>query len=250
MKPLARASGPAVPRLADLIHPVTSIDDVVRTMRAIDAALPDTDGVKWFNYLYLKVTEALLADEAAWQDWPFLQRFDVIFAGLYFDAVVQWETHRELTPHAWRPLFRARDDRGLARIQFALAGMNAHINHDLARTLEAIATVDGDYPSRDSGRFADFARVNDVLERMETALRPELATGLVGKIDLALGELDSLLMMWNVRKARDAAWTNGEVLWRLRALPMLQRDFLARLDLLTGFAGRGVLVPRLDVSRP
>ena len=235
--------------LADLIGRVLTIDDVVRTMRTIDAALPDTDGVKWFNYLYLKVTEAVLAEADAWQDWPFLQRFDVVFAGLYFDAVVQWEKHQELTPHAWRPLFRARYDTGLARIQFALAGMNAHINHDLAKALDGIAAAERDFPSRDSGRFVDFARVNDVLERMEAALRAELATGLAGKIDLTLGELDSLLVMWNVRKARDAAWTNGEVLWRLRALPTLQRDFLARLDQLTGFAGRGLLLPRLGVMR-
>jgi hypothetical protein len=231
--------------LADLVHPVTSVDDVVRMMRAIDAALPDTDGVKWFNYLYLKVTEAVLADETAWQDWPFLQRFDVIFAGLYFDAIVQWEKYKELTPHAWRPLFRARLDTGLARIQFALAGMNAHINHDLAKALDSISAQDGDFPERDGGRYSDFARVNAVLERTEAALRPVLATGLAGTIDLKLGDLDSLLVMWNVRKARDAAWTNGEVLWRLRPLPTLHRDFLERLDQLTGFAGRGLLVPRL-----
>jgi hypothetical protein len=231
--------------LASLIHPVTSIEEVVATMRAIDAALPDADGVKWFNYLYLKVTEALPAEKEPWQDLPFLQRFDVLFARLYFEALVHWERDPARTPHAWRPLFRARFDAGLARIQFALAGMNAHINHDLARALEEIATADGDFPSRDGGRFADFTRVNDILARIEAALRPELATGLAGAIDLKLGDLDSLLVMWNVRKARDAAWTNGEVLWQLRDVPALQRDFLARLDQLTGFAGRGLLLPRL-----
>jgi hypothetical protein len=87
-----------------------------------------------------------------------------------------------------------------------------------------------------------------VLERLEAAHRGELATGLVGAIDLKLGDLDSLLVMWNVRKARDTAWTNGEVLWRLRPLPALQRDFLARLDQMTGFAGRGLLVPRLGTA--
>jgi hypothetical protein len=46
-----------------------------------------------------------------------------------------------------------------------------------------------------------------------------------------------------VRKARDAAWTNAEVLWSLRPLPDLQDHYLATLDRLTGFAGRGLLVP-------
>jgi hypothetical protein len=235
--------------LADVIGTVTSTDDVVTAMRAIDAALPDTDGVKWFNYLYLKVTEAVLADASAWQDWAFLQRFDVVFAGLYFDAVVKWERDQETTPHAWRPLLRARFDRGLARLQFALAGMNAHINHDLAMTLDAMAGQEGGFPPRDGARFSDFTRVNDILERVEAELRGELATGLIEQIDLTLGDLDSIVVMWKVRRARDAAWTNGEVLWRLRALPALQRDFLLKLDQITAFAGRGLLLPRLGMRR-
>jgi hypothetical protein len=127
--------------------------------------------------------------------------------------------------------------------------MNAHINHDLAKALDSVSAQDGDFPERDGGRYRDFERMNDVLARMEAALRTELATGLAGRIDLALGDLDSLLMMWNVRKAREAAWTNGEVLWRLRALPILRREFLERLDLMTGFAGCGLLVPQLGVAR-
>ncbi len=36
--------------------PVHSIDDAITLMRAIDESLPDRDGVKWFNRLYLRVT--------------------------------------------------------------------------------------------------------------------------------------------------------------------------------------------------
>ena len=231
--------------LADLIGPVTTVEDVVATMYAIDAALPDDDGVKWFNFLYLRVTEAVQADASVWLDWPFLQRFDVIFASLYFDAVLQWERDQAATPHAWRPLFRERTNRRLARIQFALAGMNAHINHDLAVALNRVAEADGAFVPRSSPRHVDFQRINDLLEQIEAALRSTLATGLSGDIDLALGDLDSVLVMWNVRKAREAAWTNGEVLWHLRTVPLLQRDYLAKLDRMTSFAGRGLLLPRL-----
>ena len=90
--------------LAGLIGRVNTIEDVVTAMRTIDSMLPANDGVKWFNFLYLKVTEAVQADVTAWQDWPFLQRFDVVFAGLYFDAIMKWEQDQTLTPHAWRPL--------------------------------------------------------------------------------------------------------------------------------------------------
>jgi len=84
-----------------------------------------------------------------------------------------------------------------------------------------------------------------VLVRVEASVRPLLSRGLVGEIDLALGELDNILAMWKVDKARDAAWTNGEVLWHLRAAPLLQRDYLSTLDRMTAFAGRGLLLPVL-----
>ncbi|HZM96062.1 MAG TPA: DUF5995 family protein [Vicinamibacterales bacterium] len=234
--------------LARLIGTVRTTEDVIATMRAIHETLPDTDGVKWFNFLYLNVTEAVLADTSVWEDWPFLQRFDVTFAILYFDAIVNWEQDRARTPHAWRPLLRARYQSGRAPIQFALAGMNAHINHDLAIALDRMAGLDGRYPSRDGARFTDFRKVNDVLERMEARLREQLTTGLAGEIDRSLGDVDSVVMMWNIRQARDAAWTNGEVLWQLRSTPHLQRDYLAHLDQFASFAGRGLLVPRLGVS--
>lgn len=232
--------------LADLIGDVSSIDDVIATMRAIDGALSDDDGVKWFNYLYLAVTEAVQqSDAAAWRDWPALQQLDVVFARLYFEAIVTSEREPILTARAWRPLLRARHDRKLARIQFALAGMNAHINHDLPIALGRMAEPAGEYPSRDGAQYADFGHVNSILERTEALVRDELAIGLVGDIDRALGDLDSVLALWKVRKAREAAWTNGEVLWHLRGVPHLRREFLARLDSLTGFAGRGLLVPVL-----
>ena len=51
-----------------------------------------------------------------------------------------------------------------------------------------------------------------------------LATGLLGEIEQSLGDLDSVLAMWKVRRAREAAWTNGEVLWHLRDTPLLGRE--------------------------
>jgi hypothetical protein len=49
--------------------------------------------------------------------------------------------------------------------------------------------------------------------------------------------------MWKVERARDAAWTNAEALWAIRRLPRLRGEFLATLDRLVGFAGRGLLRP-------
>ena len=62
-------------------------------------------------------------------------------------------------------------------------------------------------------------------------------------IDNAAGETDDAVAMWKVRAAREAAWTNAEVLWTLRATPLLGDNFFAKLDRFTGFAGRGMLLP-------
>ncbi|HEY5618034.1 MAG TPA: DUF5995 family protein [Vicinamibacterales bacterium] len=235
--------------LTSVIGEVHTIHDVITAMRAIEAALPERDGVRWFNLLYRTVTEAVQADAAGWEDWPFLQRFDVAFAKLYFEAVTSWESDPTRTARAWRPLFQARHDGNVAPLQFALAGMNAHINNDLVIALDRLAQSEKQYPSKDGERYRDFLRVNDVLERVEVELQPVLSTGVIGALDVALGDLDTILAMWKVRNAREAAWTNGEVVWHLRVAPHLRREYLARLDHMVGFAGRGLLAPIPEIAK-
>lgn len=41
----------------------------------------------------------------------------------------------------------------------------------------------------------------------------------------------------------DTPWTNAELLWNVRALPGAEDDLLLVLDRMTGFAGRGLLIP-------
>ena len=50
-----------------------TIDAVIATMRAMDGALADDDGLKWFNRLYLSVTERVdLQPASAWKDAAWL----------------------------------------------------------------------------------------------------------------------------------------------------------------------------------
>jgi hypothetical protein len=139
--------------LTSVIGDVHTIEDVVAAMRAIEAALPENDGVRWFNVLYRRVTEALQVEAALWEDWPFLQRFDVAFAKLYFEAIITWESNPDRMPRAWRPLFQARGHDKLMPLQFALAGMNAHINMDLVIALDRIARSEQQYPSREGQHY-------------------------------------------------------------------------------------------------
>jgi Family of unknown function (DUF5995) len=214
---------------------------VIARLRAIDASLPATDGVAWFTKLYLRVTEAVeaqLAETRGIRNPVFLSRLDVVFANLYFAAL-----DRATPPKAWAPLFEARRAKRIAPIQFALAGMNAHINRDLPVALVATCEELGLDLEHAKPELADFRRVNTLLKKTEREVKVWFATGFVGTVDTALGNVDDRIAMWDVARARDAAWVQARTLWALRPLPPLQRRFLETLDRVVGFAGRGLLVP-------
>ncbi|HJQ71216.1 MAG TPA: DUF5995 family protein [Blastocatellia bacterium] len=224
---------------------VDTVDDVIALMREIDALLPDDDGLKWFNLLYLKVTEAVKDNPTAggWEDPRWLERLDVLFARLYFDAVAGWQRDREESARAWRPLLDCRRRGGVARIQFALAGMNAHINHDLAIAVVQTGEEQTITPRRGSPQHRDFERVNALLEIVEEEAKQFLVTGIIGEIDHNLGRLDDLVALWKIGKARDTAWTNAEILWQLHPSPTLKKKFLLNLGRLVGLSSKGLLVP-------
>jgi Family of unknown function (DUF5995) len=226
--------------------PVHSIENALAIMKAFDESLPDSDGVKWFNRLYLRVTVSVGAavGGATFNDVAFLTKLDVVFANQYFSALAAASTDAGAAPSAWRPLLRARNTPGIARIQFALAGMNAHINRDLPDGIvQSFLALGGD-PITGELREKDFDSVNDILERVEQEVKTEFTIGVVGAVDRLGGPVDDAVAMWKLRSARSAAWTNAQVLWGLRGLPLVRDRFFAKLDGLVGMSGRGLLLPR------
>ena len=222
--------------------PPGSIPEVVARMRAIDDALPNTHGIAHFNRLYLAVTESvahgLRAD--AFAAPAFLERLDVRFARLYFDALAVDEP-----PRAWRPLFDCAERRGILPLQFAFAGMNAHINRDLP---VALVETWAELELQAGAGHADFLHVNEQLAAVEERVKGAYLGGLLGFVDRVLGRADDVAAMWSVVRARDAAWTNGTTLWHLRDAPPLAAEFVASLDRTVGLAGRGLLVPAARTS--
>jgi hypothetical protein len=79
----------------------------------------------------------------------------------------------------------------------------------------------------------------------EARVKKEFLTAELEIADEALGKVDDVIAMWNVERARDAAWANAETLWSLRSSPDLAGAFLHALDGMVGFAGRGLLVPTM-----
>jgi hypothetical protein len=222
-----------------------TIEDVIARMRAIDAELPTTDGVAWFNKLYLRVTERVKerSDQGAFQRPGFLERLDVVFAELYFSAYrVAAAGGAEALSKAWVPLFAAREEPAIAPIQFALAGMNAHINYDLPLGLVDVCGELGLEIETGTPHHADFEQVNQLLEDVEAEVKGWFATGFVGELDHAFGRVDDVVAMWSVARARDQSWTNAEVLSALGHGWMSDR-FLDAHGRLVGAYGRGLLLP-------
>ncbi|MGI5395992.1 DUF5995 family protein [Streptomyces sp. CA-251251] len=218
---------------------VRTVDTVLARMRALDATLPARDGVAVFNRVYLTVTETVgrHIDGGRFPDTRAAIALDVRFAERYLAAVDTAERgHRP--PACWRPLFQFRRHPGVRPMQFALAGINAHIGHDLAlAVVDTCRTLGCDPVELED----EFDRVGEVLVSLEERIRDELMPG-PDLLQIA-DPLTHLLGSWSLERARDATWSAARALWALRRLPELAGEFTERLDAAVGFAGRMLLTP-------
>jgi hypothetical protein len=165
-------------------------------------------------------------------------RLDVTFAELYFDAVEAYSSGKAV-PSAWIALFEARYQPGIDRIQFAVAGMNAHINHDLALALLATDQQLNLVPDQDGPEHADYLSVNSLLNLLMPSTLSMLATDTLGVIAQDTGKVGQLLAFWDICAARNLAWDFAN---HLRILPELSRDVaLNAQDKMTGALGRAIL---------
>ena len=143
---------------------------------------------------------------------------------------------------AWSPLFERRATAGIAPLQFAIAGMNAHINHDLALALVATTQEFKIGLDQDTPQHRDFIEINGVLERVQEAIKERFTTGVVKDIDKAGGRVDDLVASWSIARARDNAWTQAQLLSTLGGSAFLRKQFLVALGRNVGFAGRALLM--------
>jgi hypothetical protein len=220
----------------------TPVDAVISRMRALDSALPARDGLAVFNRVYLAVTEAVdrRIDSGRFPDARAAITLDVRFAERYLAAVEAAADERR-PPACWRPLFQFRHHPGVRPLQFALAGINAHIGHDLALAVVDTCRTLGCEPADVED---EFDRVGDLLVSLEERIREDLMPG-PDVLQIA-DPLTHLLGAWSLERARDATWTAARALWALRRLPDVAEEFTDRLDAAVGLAGRMLLTPLPD----
>jgi hypothetical protein len=230
--------------LAAVETPPTSIADVLATMQSIDALTGETDGLHWFNWLYFQVTKAVedRICTGVFADAAYLSLLDVEFAQLYFNALKAFLTNGAM-PECWQTLFADRGQTDLARIQCALAGINAHINHDLPIAIVNTCRASNLAPQHGMIQYADYTSLNSTLDSLIQEARQTLNVRLPGDTFPNASQLENIIGGWGVSAAREAAWNNAELLWHLRGEVLLSQVFLDTLDGLTTVVSKGLLVP-------
>jgi hypothetical protein len=223
----------------------TTVSGVIARMREIDAALRIDDGVAVFNRMYLTVTERIatvLADPNAgpytFRDPETMTELDVGFANLWLAAYDADVEQRAVTP-AWRPLFQARNG-GCLPVQYAVAGMNTHIEHDLPNAVVSTCRARGLKPA---DMQHDYETVNKILAEVESPIRRSFLDAIQRDVDQRVGAVAHLISTWDIEKARDFSWVTAETIWALGREDILRNRFLDGLSHTVGMTSRALLTP-------
>ncbi len=222
--------------------PVTSVAEAIARMEAIGASVPAGDGLGCFNRMYLEVTRQVESSLGAgfYADPAFMTQLDITFANLYFTAVDAADNLPSV-PLAWRPLIEQRAQPGIEPIQFALAGMNAHINHDLPLAVTSACTALATAPSAGAHQ-ADYQKVDQLLDAAEQSIRQSFESAPELAVDRHLQAVNNLIASWSINSARDLAWTNSLLLWEVRADPLARGLLDDSLAATTAAASRMLLI--------
>lgn len=221
-----------------------SVPEVVHRLQAFQDGAEAGDGVAAFNEMYLRVTRLVGARIAAgaFRDTDFMTRLDIVFATFYLD---QLTATPDRLARSWAPVLERRRS-GCEPVQFALAGMNAHINHDLpvalVRTCRQLGrTLDS------PGVREDYTAITAVLAEVHDEVRRSFLAGLALDVDRRLAPVANLVGTWSIARAREAAWVNAGVLWQIDGVPPLRAEFLGTLDASVGMVGSYLLTPIGDL---
>jgi hypothetical protein len=219
-----------------------SIPEVLQLLLAIDATCDDDDGLKWFNGVYLSVTQAVenRVNAGGFNDSDWLAELDVQFAALYFNALYAALTGAPC-PGSWQAMFSRRDQTDIARIQFALAGMNAHINHDLPFAIVSTSKSKNTVPRHGTPQYNDYTALNKTLDGLINVAKKELNVRLLGDPLPAASHLEDLIAAWDLAGFREGAWLHAENFWQDSALATKVLE--GTMEQITTFASEALMVP-------
>ncbi len=233
------------------LGPVDTIPEVLTRLDAIQryaeasSQRKQQDGLASFNFLYRIITGEVLKKVGTgfFGDDEFLIRLDVAFANRYLDALRAWDSRSDDPPRSWKVLFERREHPRITPMQFAVAGVNAHVNYDLACAVVDTCEALGRKP--DSGVQEEaYDKVNDIFAEQMEDLRQRFEGRLALWIDEnVLLQVDDMLGNWTVKASREHAWNLARLLWKVRRFDAVENLTLEVQDRSSGLAGHLLLLP-------
>ncbi|MPY99931.1 MAG: hypothetical protein GEU97_18455 [Actinophytocola sp.] len=182
--------------------------------KRLDSLIESCDHNAVFSLAYLRITQGYEwirnttdadgsphYDDRAWMNYVV-----ETFARAYIWAFDEWRAGNPDVPLAWQLAFDDAATRKLTGNGDLLAGINAHINHDLAFVMAASGLI---RPDGTSGK-PDYDKVNELLLRLTGPLAAELAARFDpgmddGEESIADPASFQLIVGW-----RERAWRNAE----------------------------------------
>lgn len=240
----------AIDELAYVRPPVTTVDEAIERLESINAFINsreprrESDGVACFTHLYCVITKRVRdgIQNGFFEDADYLTALDVAFANRYFNALRAAVQNPTQVPRSWRVLVEKRSDDRVESIQFAVAGVNAHVNLDLSvALLETCEQLDIEFD--EGSQRKDYLKVNQIFAEEMTNLRQHYENELVRALDSTASPVLDVVGNWSVETARDASWEVAEQLWTLSRFGINRKPFVDRIDRLTALAGNFLLTP-------
>jgi hypothetical protein len=204
----------------------------------------EQDYLREFLGTYQRTTFAVgkAVDDDYFEDPGWVERWDVVFAELYLDAL---DTHLSggAPSRPWRLAFDAPP--GLPALRHVLLGINAHVNYDLPQALLAVIS---DAEFTDSSLMArrrrDHERIDSILAGRVAAEDAELSVRGRSFTDRVLQPLNRFSSKRFLREARRKVWHNTVELQAARLVDAsAYEERLAELEVLSAARIAELLAP-------
>ena len=190
---------------------------VKQTLQELNRVLAETgkscSGHAVFAMAYTRITQTYVWSRGQdyYEDVPFANHQDAVFAKYYTDAYTNWRHgRRAAVPQSWLTAFDASAARAVTGTGDLLLGMNAHINRDLPYVIASVGLVAPD----GSSRKKDYDEVERFLAEASVPMLAEAAQRFDPSVDDSRDSLDLAYtaVLQFVSAARENAWRNAEAL--------------------------------------
>jgi hypothetical protein len=210
--------------LLEALSPTPSdVPGVITTLGAVKEAAATVvprgpkDGIAAFTTLYERITCGVqkAVESGLFEAGDFIKDLDVAFACRYLSALHALESGGTV-PRCWRVLFDVRSKESVPTLNYAMAGVNAHVNFDL--TFALLTTWDQhSSPAERDAQHRDYCRINDIFYANMDALRAEFESPLSEYPDGSVPDwAGNMIGDFLVRTTRDFAWHQAMKMWPRR----------------------------------